>query len=145
VDVGLAAYLLDLHAPTTVERDPLRGSLFENLVVVDILKSLLNEGEVPQAFFYRDSRGSEVDLILRNGRTLTAIEIKSAAAFSPEFLRGIEQLQSLDLEDKVNGLVIYAGSDTAQVNAVGIIPFGSKEYLDRFGGAVGPGNPVEAR
>ena len=69
-EVGLASYLLGLETTQQVSRDPLRGNLFENLVVADILKSRLNSGKEPNLFYLRTEKGFEVDLIMREGRTL---------------------------------------------------------------------------
>jgi predicted AAA+ superfamily ATPase len=63
--------------------------LYENHVIVEIYKRLLNSGERPDLYYYRDKQRREVDLIVsRNGR-LTPVEIKSAATFSPDFAKGI--------------------------------------------------------
>jgi hypothetical protein len=89
VDVGLAAWLLGLETPAQVERDPLRGSLYENLLILETAKIVRNCGERSQLYFFRDNKGNEVDLLIASaGRAFTAIEIKSAATFHPEFLKG---------------------------------------------------------
>jgi uncharacterized protein len=95
VDVGLAAWLLGLETPEQVERDPLRGSLYENLLIMETVKIIRNRGKQPQLFFYRDAKGNEVDLLISTaGREFTAIEIKSAATFNPDFLRGLRAFRS---------------------------------------------------
>jgi predicted AAA+ superfamily ATPase len=110
-DVGLASYLLNLRTVEQVERDPLRGNLFENLLIIDQVKKLLNAGQRPQLFFYRDSHGHEVDLIIPEGRKLEPIEIKSAATFRPEFIRGIKNFRKTVGDDRCSsGQVWYNGS-----------------------------------
>jgi uncharacterized protein len=110
VDTGLAAFLLGLRTGDQVARDPSRGALFENLVVMEALKLRLNRGLRPELYFYRDARGNEVDLIVRDGRTLVPIEIKSTATFTPEFHRGLAALRR-DLEATVHpGAVVYTGA-----------------------------------
>lgn len=110
VDTGLAAFLLGLRTGDHAARDPLRGALFENLIVLEALKLRLNRGLRPDLYFYRDARGNEVDLIVRDGRALVPIEIKSAATFTPEFHQGIAGLRR-DLPDAVRpGAIAYAGA-----------------------------------
>ena len=46
-DVGLASYLLDLPDARAVELSPLRGNLFENLVIMDLWKNIANTGKSP--------------------------------------------------------------------------------------------------
>jgi hypothetical protein len=47
--------------PQQVSRDPLMGNLFENMVVAEVLKARLNIGQMPNLYFYRDTKGNEVD------------------------------------------------------------------------------------
>ncbi len=87
-DVGLAAFLLGIHTAEQASRDPLRSNLYENLIVLDVLKRLCNAGQRPEMFFYRDTHGNEVDLLIRQGRQWMSVEIKSASTFSMDFLKG---------------------------------------------------------
>ncbi len=112
-DVGLASYLLGLENENQVNRDPLRGNLFENLVIMEALKHLYNRGKRSNLFFYRDSNGNEVDLISEQGRTLAAIEIKAGTTVNPDFFKGLRQFKKMTGESHtvVAGLV-YGGEET---------------------------------
>jgi predicted AAA+ superfamily ATPase len=89
IDVGLLAYLLGLQEEIQITRDPLVGNIFENLVIVDLLKKRLNQGLEPNLYFFRDSKGHEIDLIYKNGRELHAIEIKSSSTYSEYLVKNI--------------------------------------------------------
>ena len=110
-DVGLAAWLIGLENAEQVERDPLRGSLYENLLIMEVVKRILNQGKRQNLHFYRDTKGNEVDLLICEGRIFTAVEIKSAKTFQPEFISGIQQFQQAFQDDKtaINGKVWYNG------------------------------------
>jgi len=109
-EVGLAVYLLGIQNKEQVSRDPLLGGIFENLVVADILKSRLNAGLPPNLYFFRDSNGNEVDLVIEENRSLTAVEIKSAMTYKESFTRGIDYFQKINLNNQIKkGVVIYAG------------------------------------
>ena len=82
---GLLAWLLGLRETGQVRRDPLVGSLFENLVVVECLKARANRGESPELYFFRDNHGLEIDLLFRDGPILSGIEVKSASTLPPRF------------------------------------------------------------
>jgi len=110
-DVGLAAHLLGIETPEQVSRDPLRGGLYENLIIQDILKSRFNRGKRPDLFFYRDTHGNEVDLLIRKGRSLIPIEIKSAATFTPNFIQGIERFRKVIGDRCLPGYVLYNGHE----------------------------------
>lgn len=116
-EVGLASYLLGLETTQQVSRDPLRGNLFENLVVADILKSRLNSGKEPNLFYLRTEKGFEVDLIMREGRTLKPVEIKSAATFNRGFLAALKRFCEAEPE-AADPLLIYDGENFPERNGV---------------------------
>jgi len=106
-DTGLVSYLLGLKTKDQVFRDPLRGGLFENFVIIEILKFFLNSGTRPELFFYRDSHNVEVDLLIRNGNSILPVEIKSSSTFSPKFIESINKFKKTAEKYKVShGLVI---------------------------------------
>lgn len=86
---GLLTHLLGLERAEQIRRDPLVGGLFENLVVVEALKSRTNRGLKPELYFFRDHNGMEIDLILRQGRDLTGVEIKSASTLHAKMRSGL--------------------------------------------------------
>ena len=43
-DVGLASYLLGIENVSHIETHPLRGALFENMVILELLKRRFNAG-----------------------------------------------------------------------------------------------------
>ena len=114
LDTGIAAHLAGIRTAEQCRRDPLRGGLYENLVIVEILKRRLNRGQRPDLYFYRDSRGNEVDLLIREGATLTPVEIKSAATFSDEFHTGIRRFRETVGRKAAGGAILYGGPDAFQ-------------------------------
>lgn len=120
-DVGLAAFLLGIHTEEQAVRDPLRGNLYENLVITDIVKGALNRGIRPEVYFFRDSHGNEVDLLIREKGEIIPVEIKSAETFSADFLKGLERFRALGL-DRVNpGAVLYGGERRFLIRGVRIL------------------------
>jgi predicted AAA+ superfamily ATPase len=121
-DVGLAAFLLGIHTAEQASRDPLRGNLYENLIVSDVLKRFCNAGRRPDLYFYRDTHGNEVDLLIRQGRRLTPLEIKSASTFSVDFLKGIRRFKEVAGEGVVGeGFVLFNGEQSHQVHGVRVL------------------------
>lgn len=82
-----------------------------HLLIMEVVKNILNQGKEPQLYFFRDSKGNEVDLLISSaGRSFTAIEIKSAATFQPEFIKGIDVFKhSVGGDISVQSLVWYNG------------------------------------
>lgn len=108
---GLVAALLQVESPEQAARDPLLGGMFENMVVVEVLKALWNRGRRDILSFYRDSNGLEVDVVLERQRIPFPIEIKASQTFSPDFLRTLRRFKEL-VPSAGNGCVIYGGSDS---------------------------------
>ena len=98
------------------------GNLFANLVVLEVLKTRLNQGKIPQLYFTRDSNGNEIDLLHVSGRSLTGVEIKSSAtyhaSFKKQLVRFHEQVKSLK-----NRYVVYSGEPLSFSDGIRILNF----------------------
>ena len=121
-DVGLAAYLLGIQAPSHLSVHPLRGALFENLVVMEILKSRLHRGLGDPLFFYRDSDGVEVDLLLELGHGVFPIEIKAGETIGSDYFRGLRHFAKLVPNPPNGGGLVYAGESRQVRSGVTIVP-----------------------
>lgn len=117
-DVGMATYLLGIRDSAQLARDPLRGHLYENMVIADIYKNVLNRGERVEMYFYRDTHGNELDLLLRQASQLVPIEIKSSSTFTPDFLKGIERFRALKAADTAPGMVLFNGDHQFEVRGI---------------------------
>jgi len=121
-DVGLVSYLLGIENAEQVSRDPLLGGLFENMVVIEAVKTRLNKGLDPNLYFFRDSNGNEVDLIFNKRTGLIPIEIKAAMTHHPKLTKGISYFQELNKKVK-SGYLIYSGSLTFESKTINVINF----------------------
>jgi predicted AAA+ superfamily ATPase len=123
-DVGLAAFLLGIDHPKQIARDPLRGNLFENMVVIEALKYRFNRGKRSNLYFYRDSKGNEVDLILVYGADLFPIEIKAGMTITRDYFKGLKHFAKVfpDHSPKGGGLV-YAGDQSQSRADVLVVPY----------------------
>ena len=119
---GLAAWLLEIETPQQISRDPLMGNLFENMVVAEILKARLNAGLMPNLYFYRDTRGNEVDLILRQQRRLKPVEIKAGTTYTSDMTKGLKHFAK-KFPDALPGAVVYAGDIETKSDAMQLINF----------------------
>ena len=120
-DVGLATYLLGMDSVEQIDRDRLKGNLFENLVVLDCYKQLLNQGKEPRLYYYRDQSQNEIDLIWQKGRDLIPIEIKYGKTFKISFVKGLEFFKNLVGDRASSGYVFFTGESLDQkINGWGI-------------------------
>lgn len=109
-DTGIASNLLGITTPSQLFRDPLNGSLFENMVVVEAFKAIMNTGgRTDDLYFYRNSNGLEVDLVHSVADRLDLFEIKSGKALDKNWIRGMHTLEKKI--GKQNCTVIYSGEN----------------------------------
>lgn len=125
-DTGLACFLIGIRSADQLEKHPLRGALFENYVICEVLKTTLNNGRRPRLSFYRDHQGHEVDLLVERGDTLTAVEIKSGRTIASDFFSGLDWLSQQNLgpnRPPLAPLLIYGGNEKQERTKATVIPW----------------------
>ncbi len=121
-DTGLACALLGIREPETLNLHPSRGALFENFVVSEIMKSRLNTGKQADIYFWRDSKGHEIDLVIEEKGKLVPIEMKSGMTVQPEFFKNLEYWTKLSGEQ--GGTLIYGGEQSQfRSNGISVRPW----------------------
>lgn len=120
-DVGLVSWLLGIQAPEQMETHPLRGSIFETFVVAELMKSFLNRGERPNIYFWRDSNGVEVDILIEHGGRITPVEIKSGRTVTGHFFSGLDRWAALAGDAAINPTLIYGGAENYQHKGVKVV------------------------
>ncbi len=110
-DTGLACSLLRINSLDALEGYYQKGSLFENFVVNEISKTYYNKGSRPPIYFWRDSTGREIDLVLDLGGRLMPIEVKSGRTFNADFFKNIEWWENVADVPVEKGIAIYGGDD----------------------------------
>ena len=108
-DTGLAASLLRLRSKDSLYSFHLKGNLFENFIISEYVKSTIHSGYQPDAYFFRDSTGNEVDLIIDRVPDLISVEIKSGSTISNEFFKGLIKYQSISDTGPEKSYLIYSG------------------------------------
>lgn len=109
IETGLAAYLLGIESIEQMQRDRLRGHLFENMIVMELIKTRFNQGLSHHLYFYRDQQKHEIDLVYQKADKLIPIEIKSSKTFTAKFIEGLDYFSSLFPVECEKGYIVYAG------------------------------------
>lgn len=132
-DTGLVSYLLGIETPEQMIRDPLLGNIFENFVVIEALKTRLNLGLEPNLYFFRNSNGVEIDLILQEQNKLKLFKIKSGKSLNDEFCRNMKNFSAKYNEDiasdSTKGTVIYSGETYESYKDFGFYNFSNIPQL----------------
>lgn len=106
-DTGLVCALFGIQNAAQLNYHPLFGSLFENMVISEMLKNSYNKAKSSNLFFWRDNVGHEVDILIESGENLYPVEIKSGRTISDEFYKGI--VYWCKISGEPGGTVVYAG------------------------------------
>ncbi len=131
-DVGLASYLIGIEQADQIVTHPLRGALFENLVVAEVLKHRFNQGRQSNLSFFRDSRGLECDLFYETAHGIGALEIKSGATVASDYFTSLHRVAAL-IPDITAKTVIYGGETLQTRTDAEAVPLADlRDVLDRF-------------
>ena len=109
LDTGLMAYLLGIRDAESLATHASRGMLFETLVVSEWVKRQFNAGQVAELYFWRDSAGHEVDLLVLNGSLLQPVEIKSGSTFSSDWTAALRKLSAIFGDAALPPGIVYGG------------------------------------
>lgn len=115
-DTALVCYLLGIRNVLQLKTYPLRGYIFEGMVVTELIKKRTNAGLPINIYYWRDKTGHEIDVIIDNAGKLLPIEIKSGKTLNSEFFKNIEYWTKLSGAEK--SVLLYAG-DQSQKRTTG--------------------------
>jgi uncharacterized protein len=129
-DVGLAITLMGLDKEAVIKNRVLYGALFENMIIVDVIKNFHAQGIRPMLTFFRDSNQHEIDLIIEGGGNVTPVEIKATQTMDSKFFQTLTWFRE-QLPNSQDPIVVYGG-DAQQVRSKGkVISWTQVEKLVR--------------
>lgn len=109
LDTGLLCYLLRIRSPESLQIHGMRGAIFESFVLSELIKNALNRGDEPNLYFWRDSTGHEIDVVIELGEGATALEIKSGQTIAGDFFSGLRFWRELVGEKAAPAALVYGG------------------------------------
>ncbi len=112
VDTGLICRLLGVRSPEDLRTHPLRGAIFENLIVSEFRKLYLHDVKRPPLHFWRDANGLEVDLLVDLGTRRIPIEIKAGQTVNADYFKGLDKYTKLSGDP--SGIVVYGGDESGR-------------------------------
>jgi len=121
-DTGVASSLLRLVDPEMVSTHYLYGSLFENLVISEIVKHQYHQGSISSVYYWRESNGMEIDCIIELAdNELVALEIKGGQTFTKDYLKNLRNFAKD--EENIKKYIVYAGEESNTINNVQLLPW----------------------
>lgn len=125
-DSGLLAHLLKIQSVAQIEANPIKGSLFENMVIAEYVKRMHHKNEPDDIWFWRDTNGNEVDLIIQKSMQDEIVEIKATETIMSDLFKGLNRYASLDTETELIKTLVYGGNVGQKRSTVDVVSW--KEF-----------------
>lgn len=112
-DTGLASYLLQLRNKEDLNNSVLRGALFENLIITELQKRNYHQNQLREYWFWRDSNGHEIDLLMKSAEGFDIFEIKSTSTITYKLIEGMNYFDRIS-DGRVKSKTLIYGGDASQ-------------------------------
>ncbi|HPF31918.1 MAG TPA: ATP-binding protein [Candidatus Sabulitectum sp.] len=118
-DTSLICSLLSIESAKALNLSPMRGAIFENLVITELLKSRFNSGRRSNLYFWRDRAGHEVDILIDGANGLIPVEVKSGLSMNRDYLKGLKWFKTLSGAPAMK--LVYAGDSSWELDGAEIL------------------------
>ena len=113
-DTGLLCALLNISSINELTHHFAVGSIFENFIISEVVKEINTANKSATPYFYRDSHGNELDLVLDLGGKLIPVEIKSSTTYDSSFFKGFTYWRDV-VDPDASGFLVYGGESSQPV------------------------------
>jgi predicted AAA+ superfamily ATPase len=124
-DTGLLCYLLKLDSPEQVQLSDFKGSLFENMMIAEYVKSMQHSNQLNDIWFWRDAAGNEVDLIIQAESRHKAVEFKATHTIMPNLFKGLNFYETISKKTSLRKYLVYGGDERQERTAATVLPWKS--------------------
>ena len=122
-DTGLLCYLLKISSVEQLITHPVKGSLFENMMIAEYVKRINHKNNFQDIWFWRDSAGHEVDLIIQDGQQLNIVEIKAGQTIMSDMFDGLNWWENLSGKKDLQKTLVYGGNESQTRSLGEVIPW----------------------
>lgn len=128
-DTGLVAYLLGIESGNDILLSSYKGALFENFGILEILKNYKNRGKSDPFYYWRDSNGNEIDLVIEKGKKAKLIEMKASQTVKAECLKSLHYLDKLNDSYEFKHYLYNSGNETQPRTNETIVAWNDAEII----------------
>lgn len=111
-DTGLVSFLLAIKNENSLYESEFKGALFENMVINEYLKQNYHHNLFKEFYYWRDSNGHEVDLMVSNDTNYDIVEIKATQTILPKLFEGLDQLAMIGGKSIHRKILVYGGNQS---------------------------------
>lgn len=122
-DTGLVCWLMGIETAEQLHLNPQYGAIFETAIVCELRKRVLNSGELPRLYYWRDNSKLEIDLIQEKSDGPHPIEVKSGMTYRSEWSKPMRRwLAAADVSPE-NARIVYGGDMPQRDGGIEIVPW----------------------
>lgn len=125
-DTGLLCYLLKISTSEQILTHPVKGNIFENLMIAEYVKRIHHKNNFQDVWFWRDSAGHEVDLIIQDGQQLNLVEMKAGQTIMSDMFKGLTWWENLSGLKDLTKKLVYGGNENQTRSWGNVLPW--KEF-----------------
>jgi predicted AAA+ superfamily ATPase len=118
-DTGLLSHLLRVSEITNDNK----GMLFENMMIAELVKKNEHHHELQDLWYWRDSAGHEVDMLMQDDQRLRNVEIKCTQTIYSDTYAGLKWFADLAGKEVKSNTLIYAGDELQKRTDLTIVPW----------------------
>lgn len=122
-DTGLLCWLLGIQDESQLAAHAMRGPLFETWVMAELMKGRFNRGLPADMYFWRDSTGNEIDILVDRGAVLLPIEVKAGKTVAADFFKALRKWCAFAGNAAGPATLIYAGTDKQTRTDITVLPW----------------------
>lgn len=111
-DTGLVSYLLGIKSEKSIQESEFKGALFENMVINEYIKQNYHHNLYREFYYWRDSNGHEVDLLVSNETAYDVVEIKATKTILPKLFDGLDLLKNIGKDTINRKILVYGGTES---------------------------------
>jgi predicted AAA+ superfamily ATPase len=108
-DTGLVCHLLGIKDESAIDFSPFKGALFENMIIIEYIKQNYNHNLCCDFYYWRDSNGHEVDLMVSQDMAYDIIEIKATKTVLPQLFENMDILKEYGKDVIGRKILVYGG------------------------------------
>ncbi len=108
-DTGLLNYLLGIKTEEALIENRLKGNIFENMIIAEYQKMNHHLYLDQEHYFWQDSNGNEVDLLMKNNKGFSVFEVKTTQTVTSKLFDKMDLFEKIASPAKVEKTLIYGG------------------------------------
>lgn len=122
-DTGLVCHLLKISSQKQLQTHALKGSLFENLMIAEYVKQMYHQNELQDIWFWRDSSGNEIDLLVENYSGISTVEFKASTTLMSDMFKQLTRFENISAIENLNKVLVYGGNEKQRRTAATVTPW----------------------